>query len=449
MKLSRRFSVALTASVLTLGSAAAGVMLSPAGASTDPGVNTGTKTITIGATVPLTGLASLGFADVAKSAISVFNYVNKAGGINGWKVNFVAKDDCYNLGLCPGVPGTVTQTNALEALPVFATVGSLGTATQQSVKDQLKADGVPQLFVNSGANQWNDPHNYPTLFGFQTNYLAEGKIFANYITTSLKGKSVGFIGQNDDFGTDGLQGLKNGGVSPSGNLQQWYGSTDIVFNQGVFTTDLTALKNAGAQVVVLDTIPQATNLVLKAAKNIGFKGQFLISGVGSDPTTVNNATENGAVTFTFLPASSATTNPWNAWIAKVLAASSGTTSNGVSAETFKKGAKLNANQQYGAAWAVAFLEVLNKATLNNGVPTRSGFISALETTSFQTPGLVPLAFSPTNHQGFTGGILVTVLSSASTKDTKQIGTTVYNVDPSTQALTSSKLVSSTVPTYLH
>ncbi len=450
----RRLGVALTSvSVLSLGLATAGLGSLPAGASTDPGVNTGTKTITIGATVPLSGLAALGFADVSKSAISVFNYVNAHGGVNGWKVNFIVKNDCYNLGICGAGNDTTSQTaNLLNTSGgLFATVGSLGTATQVSVENTLKNAGVPQLFVNSGSHYWNNPSTYPGLYGFQTNYLAEGKMFATYIkaTAALKSAKVGYLGQNDDFGQDGLQGLKNGGVTP--NDSETYNATDVVFNQPTFKTTLAKFQSAGIKVVVLDTVPQGTTLALTAAKQLGYKPTFFISGVGSDPQTVNNANENGAYSMTFLPATKLTTNKWNAWTSKVLTAENGTSMNGVSAEAFSKNKYLNGNQQYGVAWSVAFLEALYKVTSSNGVPTRSGIESALTSTSFATPAVVPLAYSSTNHQGLTGGYLVKVSSAsgAANQYTTAVNTTVYHVDPNSQALTTTKVSYTSPATWLH
>ena len=109
---------------------------------------------------------------------------------------------------------TLSQNQVLVAQDhVFATVGSLGTAAEESVMSYLKQNGVPQLFVNSGSKAWDNPEQFPSLFGFQTSYIAEGKIFAKYIKAHFPGKTVGFIGQNDDFGANGYLGLKDGGVS--------------------------------------------------------------------------------------------------------------------------------------------------------------------------------------------------------------------------------------------
>src|ERR1035437_2646384 len=178
----RRVTITGTALLLCLGLVTAGTSIVGAGAATKkvPGVTA--HQITIGATEPMTGIASSGYNQVAIAANAVFKYVNKHGGIYGRTIKYVIKDDCYGTpGFgCTGTPSTVTQTHALLSVPVFATVGSLGTPTQDSVRSLLTSNRVPQLFVNSGSRDWNNPSAYPGLFGWQTSYNEESKVFAKY-----------------------------------------------------------------------------------------------------------------------------------------------------------------------------------------------------------------------------------------------------------------------------
>jgi hypothetical protein len=355
--------------------------------------------------------------------------------------------------MCGTGNDTTTQTTNLlnTSGGLFATVGSLGTATQQSVINTLKTNGVPQLFVASGAHYWNDPSTNPTLFGFQTNYLAEGKIFATYIKSAFKGKSVGFLGQGDDFGTDGLQGLENGGVTPQ---DQTTYSTGDLFGKTKWSTAMTTFQRDKIGVVVLDTIPLATKLALDAAHAIGFKPTFIISGVGSDPQTVNDVNEKGAISLTFFAATSASSDKasaWNAWAAKVLTAESGNTINGVKVDTFTSKSILSGNQLYGVGYAVAFLQALYKETTGGVTPTQSGFVSTLTSgQALTTPAILPLQYSSTNHQGLTGGYLIKITATGtSTGADAAVNSTIYNVNPSTQALTTSKITAGVVPSYLH
>jgi len=440
----RRGLTAGAAVAVSLG-LVAGPALTSAGASSSDGV-TSTQ-ITIGATVPLTGIAALGYSDVAKTANAVFKYINSKGGVNGRKINFIIKDDCYDVqgfGCSNGGLTTIDQTNALlnTSGGLFATVGSLGTATQDSVRSLLKNDGVPQLFVNSGSKDWDNASNYPGLFGWQTDYLVEGKIFANYIKTKFAGQKVGFIGQNDDFGQNGLLGIQRGGLAipnMGGTDSYGYNVSDIIFGDP-FVSMLASLKADNVKVLVLDTIPQATKKVLTDAGKINYKPQFIISGVGSDPQTVNNAKEVGALSLTFLPATDDKTNVWNKWIAKCILADKTDFPN------FKSTSTLTGNMQYGAGWAVTFLQLV-KAMGSN--VTQSNAISTLESQgkNFVTPAVTPLAYSSTNHQGLMGGLMVTVKSTAGTAPVA--GSTVYVTDDANGTPLSSKTYKvSAIPSWL-
>ncbi len=405
----RRAATIAASMSLCLGLAITGLTSGTASAAGVPGVTA--HSITIGATVPLTGIASPGYNEVAKAARAVFIYVNKHGGIYGRHINYVLKDDCYDTpgNGCTGVPNTVTQTEKLLALPVFATVGSLGTPTQDTVRNLLKKNGVPQLFVNSGSSDWNNPKTYPELFGWQPSYVVESKIMAKYIEKTWPGQKVCFIGQNDDFGKNGLAGLKYAGVNPA--IQQLYSVGSLVVQGGAyFTPFMRAEQNASCKVVYLDTIPGATEAALGNAEALGFTPHWVISSVGSDPVTIKQGLgadddETGATTFGYLPASTQPTS-WHAWMYKVI---EGDPSDfpGFTSKT-----PLNGNEEYGIGFGVSFVEALRAAGPNF---TRTSFVHTLLTTSFDTPCVVPLAYANNNHQGFEGGFVAKVKSTTQTE----------------------------------
>ncbi|MDE3007647.1 MAG: ABC transporter substrate-binding protein [Acidobacteriota bacterium] len=441
-KLSRRLSAGvammLCAGVMTFGASG----LASAAPKT-PGV-TATQ-ITIGATVPITGIASPGYSDVSRAANAVFNYVNKKGGVNGRKIKYILKDDCYGTpGFgCTGIPNTATQTRALLSAGIFATVGSLGTPTQDSVRTLLNSNHVPQLYVNSGSLDWNNPTKYPGLFGWQTSYNEEGKIFAQYISATYPTANVCYLGQGDDFGSDGLAGLVAGGVTPMD--EQLYSVGALVVTQGASIAPYVArFQSDKCTVVVLDTIPGATDATLGAALKLGYSPHWIISSVGADPVTVDQPfaslpipdPEIGAVSFSYLPASSAT-NAWNAWDRKVLLADKKDFPN------FTATSPITGNMTYGIGFAVAFVEAL-KAT--GKTVTRAGFLKTLtHLTLSQTPALTPLRYTPTNHQGLSGGYLVKVTSSSATA---ALNGQVYTTDSGSGPVVKTKAVAPSIPAWL-
>ena len=368
---------------LSMGVAAIGLSAGSANAAGTPGVTA--STVTIGATIPETGLASLGYDEVAPAADAVFQWINAHGGINGRTINFVLKDDCYDvqgLGCTNGGATTVTQTEALLALPVFATVGSLGTPTQESVENMLTTAKVPQLFVNSGSAAWNNPSKHPYLFGWQQSYVVESKILGNYMKKAFKGQKVCFLGQSDDFGHGGYTGLSDVGVTPK--VTAFYNVDGLVSpGASYFTHFIQADQAAKCTVVFLDTIPGGTAAAIGNALALHYSPHWVISSVGSDPITVGKEakgafTDTGATTFAELPAST-DTNPWNAWDRKILLADpSFDTQFG-----FTSTSPLDGNESYGIGWGVSFAEALRAAGPNF---TRASFVAAMLKTTFQTPG---------------------------------------------------------------
>lgn len=408
----------LSVSALALGMVSTGLLTNSANAANStPGVTA--KSITIGATVPLSGLA-VTYAPVSAAANAVFTWVNAHGGVNGRKIKFIRLDDCYNLaayglGCTAGASvTTLSQTQVLVAQDhVFATVGSLGTAAQDSVLNYMKTNGVPQLFVNSGSIDWNQPSKYPDLFGYQPSYVAEGKIFAKYVKSSDAGETVGFIGQNDDFGTDGLLGLKDGGLKLAAANTLTYNAADgITGSTSDLQADIGTLQKNNVQVVIVDAVPGFVNGFLEIAKAFGYSPQWIISSVGSDPSLVNNASEAAAISTDYFPEATDVHDPWVPWIRKVLRADTADASYfpGLTATS-----PMNGNEFYGAGWAVAFVEALRAEGKN---VTRAGIVKAMLSTKFQTPAITPLKYTKTQHQGLQGGTISIVAANGTSVPVK-------------------------------
>ena len=442
----RRSAVVLTVSALSLSTLATGVVLvsgNAGAASATPGVTA--KSITIGATVPLSGIAA-GYAEVSAAAAAVFKYVNSKGGVNGRKINYIRKDDCYNINAagCTANAGntpTLTQTQALVTQNnVFADVGSLGTAAQDSVLAYLNQNHVPDLFVNSGSSDWNQPKKYPALFGYQTSYRAESKIFASWIKKNKPGATTGFIGQGDDFGKNGLAGLLAGGVNVATANRLTYNPANLLNPsalQAELAQDLTILKTNNATVVVLDSIPPITSAILQIAHQLSFSPQWVVSSVGSDPLSVATPLEVGSITLDYFPSTAATTSVWNKWLKKIVTKDSSSRTDFPNYYTGANAGVLDANMQYGAGFAVAFCEALQSLGKN---VTRAGFLKALTTVKFQTESLTPLRYQNGDHQGLQGGSIARVIANANPANPPQYVNLLGNAEYTTGDYANTKVI---------
>ncbi len=139
----------------------------------DPGASD--AEIKIGDIIPYTGLASP-YSVIGKTEAAFFRKINAEGGVQGRKIEFLSYDDGY----LP--PKTLEQARRLvESDEVLLVFNSLGTPTNTAIQKYLNTNGVPQLFVASGATKWNDPQRFPWTMGWQPSYQSEARIYARYL----------------------------------------------------------------------------------------------------------------------------------------------------------------------------------------------------------------------------------------------------------------------------
>ncbi len=354
-----------------------------------PGITA--TTITIGSTQPLTGRAAPGYSEISPSSNAYFQYLNAHGGINGRKITYYYYDDGYN----PTNTASLTRKLILED-KVFAMFSALGTPTHQAVVDYINSQKVPDLFVSSGCNCWNDVSNHPYTFGFQPDYTIEGKVLGQYIQQNLSGKKVGYFFQNDEFGLDGVKGLdaQLGASSVPDASRQNYVPTNTSIGP-----QIAALKASGVEVVVSFSIPAFTALALLGAAKLGYHPIWVVSNVGSDVTTLTGLLKNfskgavggallgGMVTDTYLPLPGDSANPWISLFKGIH-------------DQYVSSLPWDGNVLYGMAQAYTFVQAMKAAGRN---PTRASYVKVLETTKLSGgPGLAPFGFSSSNHLGYLG-----------------------------------------------
>jgi ABC-type branched-subunit amino acid transport system substrate-binding protein len=353
-----------------------------------PGVTA--TSVTFGTHQPLTGPAAPGYSEIAPASQAFFDYLNAQGGINGRSIHLIIKNDEYN----PTKTVSVVHELVLNE-KVFGIFEGLGTPTHTKVVGFLNSSKIPDMFVASGCACWNNGTAQPWTFGWQTNYTIEGKILGQYIKQHFAGKKVGVFYQDDDFGMGGLEGIKDEVPASSIVTTQPYqsGVTNVA-------PQITALKAAGAEVVVDFTVPIYTALAQLTSFTLGYKPQLVVSNVGIDPTTVGGLLKTfskgkagtelieGAITDGYLPSSSDLSNPWIALFKKVR-------------DKYDPSAPLDGNVEYGMANAYTLAQSLELAGKNL---TREKLIDVVNEKGAELtgPGLVPFRYSKTEHGGYGG-----------------------------------------------
>ncbi len=358
-----------------------------------PGITA--ATITIGSHQPLTGVAAPGYDEIAPASDAYFKYVNAHGGIYGRKIVYKYLNDQYN----PTDTVSVVKQLVLQD-NVYAIFNGLGTPTHLAVAPFLNSSKVPDVFVASGCECWNQPSSWPETFGWQLDYVREGKILGSYIKQHFAGQKIGYFYQNDEFGQDGVKGLDAEIPKADVVSRQSYDPTNI--NVG---PQVAALKAAGAKVVVSFSVPAFTALLRLNSLKLGYSPTLVVSDVGSDPITLagllesfakqggatvsGNALTQGIITDGYSPSLGDTSNSWVTLFKKIH-------------DQYLPKLPFDGNVLFGEGVAYTFVQAMLKAGKN---PTRADLVKAIEGGLPQGPAVAPYTYSATDHAGMTGAYI--------------------------------------------
>ena len=259
-------------------SAAAASLASGARADT-PGVTA--KEIKIGQTMPYSGPASA-YGAIGKTEAAYFKMLNEQGGINGRMVNLISLDDGYS------PPKTVEQTRRLvEQEGVSFLFNPLGTAPCLATRDYLNQNGIPQLFVATGAAAFSDPAHFKWTVGFQPNYQTESAIFGKHILKTKPQAKIAVLYQNDGFGKDYLIGLKAGlGEANAGMVIK-----EVSYETSEPTVDsqVAACQGSGADVFLIAATPKFAAQAIRKSYDLGWDATRYVTDVSLSISSVMKA----------------------------------------------------------------------------------------------------------------------------------------------------------------
>lgn len=227
--------------------------------------------IKIGQTMPYSGPASA-YAVVGRVQEAYFRKINQEGGINGRRINLISLDDGY----APSKTFEVTR-RLVEQENVLLLFQSVGTPTNTAIHKYVNAKKVPHLFVASGASKWNDPLNYPWTMGWQPNYQTEARVYARDILKERPNAKVAVLFQNDDYGRDGLKGLKDGLGSRAATMlvaEASYEVSDPTVDSQVFQ-----MKASGADVLVNFATPKFAAQAIRRSYDIGWRPRQYLNNI--------------------------------------------------------------------------------------------------------------------------------------------------------------------------
>jgi branched-chain amino acid transport system substrate-binding protein len=276
--------------------------------------------IKIGQTMPYSGPASP-FGTIGRAEAAYFAMVNDQGGVNGRKIKLISLDDGYS------PAKALEQTRRLvEEDGVSFIFQSLGSANNVAIRKYLNDRGVPQLFIATGSSEFDDPSHYPWTMAWQPNFRTETIIYAKFILAQRPDAKIAVLYQNDDFGKDYVQGLRDG-------LGDRLFDKMVVKTASYEATDPTIdsqivqLQASGADVLLDVTTPKFAAQAIRKTYDIGWKPLHIMTYISTSIAAVLRPAglekSAGLITAVFLKdpndpqwRNDPAVADWRAWMAK-------------------------------------------------------------------------------------------------------------------------------------
>ncbi len=229
--------------------------------------------IVIGQSAAFAGpAASLGTA-FRHGLLAAFEEANRAGGVDGRRLELVSYDDGYEPEQAIANTGRLIGEDG-----VFALAGEIGTPTSRAAQPIAEKNGVPFIGPFTGAAFLRNPA-LSTVINVRASYDQEAEALVDYLTGTLGLSRIAVLYQDDTFGRAGL----NGTVAALDKR-----GLELVAD-GTYRRNTTAVKRALLSIrrarpdaVIIVGAYKPTAAFIKTADSIGFDAVFAtLSFVGS------------------------------------------------------------------------------------------------------------------------------------------------------------------------
>jgi branched-chain amino acid transport system substrate-binding protein len=230
--------------------------------------------ILFGQAVALEGPSAALGTGMRDGILAAFKETNAAGGVNGRRLELIARDDGYD----PNK--SIEAANALlDHDKVFALIGSVGTPTSAAVEPIALARSVPFIGPFTGASFLRSA-GHSNVINLRASYAQETEEMLERLTKDLKVSRVAILYQDDAYGRAGLEGLQ-AALAKRGMELAAEGTYER--NTTAVKSALLAIRKAAPQAVVMIGAYKPCAEFIRLARQVKFDPLFLnVSFVGSE-----------------------------------------------------------------------------------------------------------------------------------------------------------------------
>lgn len=211
--------------------------------------------------------------ELSRGSMAYINKINKAGGVNGRKINVIVYDDQYD------PKNTAEQTTkAVEQDKVFVLFDFVGTPTGAAAVPIIGKADVPLVGMFTGAQTFRSPVN-KNIFHIRGSYWDETEMMVNRLTEDLKITDIGSLAQDDAFGVAVRSGIER---ALSMKKLKLTGNAVMPRNSEAVQDGVTEVLKASPKAIILTGAYLNSSSATKLLRAQGFKGPiFNVSFVGT------------------------------------------------------------------------------------------------------------------------------------------------------------------------
>lgn len=237
------------------------------------------KTIKIGAIMPMTGDVSLYGTGTINSIKIAIEEINKAGGINGMQVDLIFEDDENKPEKSVDAYNKLVTKDKVDVI-----IGCLTSKCSLAVAPLAQKDKIPMISTSS-------TNADVTLVGdyiFRTCYIDpfQGTVCANFAAGKLEKKSAAIVFDNGNDYSKGLATeFEKAFVAKGGAI---VAKEAYSLNDQDFSAILTKVKDAQPDILFIPDYYSKVSLIAKQVRSLGMADLVMLGGDGWDEIA-NNA----------------------------------------------------------------------------------------------------------------------------------------------------------------